>query len=145
MYIIVSLPVCRRGSASTLTLFDTASRPVYVPPPCAYASRRNAASGAQPMTAAAWRVASNVSGTSWAKPPACESTPYRISTTCVNTKPRKIGSRTRIASFMPRRFSSSNPATITRPVVSFHLWNPTGSSEKSASTPAATEIAIVRT
>ena len=46
---------------------------------------------------------------------------------------------------MPRRFSSTNPAMITRPEASFHFWNAIGSSENTASTPAATEIAIVST
>src|SRR3970040_1029088 len=57
-------------------------------------------------------------------------------TACVTMKPRNTGSSTLIASFMPRRLSSSSTATIASPLRSFHFWNAIGSSENIASTQA---------
>src|SRR5664280_1492133 len=49
---IVCLPVFTRGSRSIVTPFETASIPVYVPPPIEYARRMTNASGQKPIDAA---------------------------------------------------------------------------------------------
>ncbi len=61
------------------------------------------------------------------------------------TKPKKIGNSTRIDSFMPRRLSISSTATSESSVPSLSAPKEVGSRLNSASTPLATEIAIVST
>ncbi len=59
--------------------------------------------------------------------------------------PTKMGSRKRIDSFMPRMFITSSTTTSTTSVPSLSWPAAAGSRLNKASTPLATDIAIVRT
>ncbi len=90
-------------------------------------------------------VSARVSGTSAPIAPAWASTPYTISTKWVTTKPRKIGSSSLIDSLAPRRFIHSSATTTASSVPSLNAWAPGGRTLNSASTPPATEMAMVST
>ncbi len=60
-------------------------------------------------------------------------------------KPTKIGSSRRIDSFIPRMLSTSSTATSSSSVASLKWPIAAGSRLNSASTPLATDIAIVST
>ena len=62
------------------------------------------------------------------------------------TKPRKIGSSTLIASFMPRRFRQISTTMTPISTSSLHVVHaPSGRKLNSASTPLAIEMAMVST
>jgi len=59
--------------------------------------------------------------------------------------PTKIGNSTVIASFIPRRLSSTSTTMNATSAASLYGWKPIGNSENSASTPLAIEIEMVST
>ena len=97
------------------------------------------------MSCASLRVSSIASGTTPGNPSVWPRMPYAIRNVCVMKKPRKIGNRILIDSFMPRRFITSSTATSDSSVPSLNTLADAGSMLNSASTPLATEIAIVST
>ena len=141
---MVQRPVTMRGSRSIWMLFDTASMPVYVPPPSAKACSTIPATAIQPIWPARLAVSCNVSGTRLGNVAAWPKMPKTINPPWVRRKPTKIGIRMMRTSLMPRRL-----AMVSRPMMAISAgtfqpcqWR--GRRLNRASTPLATDIAAVR-